>query len=280
MVSVVVRQTLVQVETPDEMRGRVSAVNAIFISASNQLGEFRAGATAACWGRSARWWSAAWARLLVVALWMKIFPASSDATGPSTNRQSLDQAFSSLFLPLRSRGGLIRACVRAGAMADEARAHHRSVRRGGVADLRAALVGRTLSQKWGQPVIVENKAGASGKSAWREGASAARTATRWCWLPPATAVNPSCSRILPYDTDQGLAPVTELANVPNVLVVNPAVPVKTFQRSSIGLGRGEPTNLTFSTPGAGSGAHSAGELLAHDAGIDIVRSALRASRRR
>ena len=50
MVSVVVRQTLVQIETPDEMRGRVSAVNAVFISTSNQLGEFRAGATAAFLG--------------------------------------------------------------------------------------------------------------------------------------------------------------------------------------------------------------------------------------
>jgi MFS family permease len=50
MVSVVIRQTLVQLETPDEMRGRVSAVNTIFIGASNQLGEFESGATAALMG--------------------------------------------------------------------------------------------------------------------------------------------------------------------------------------------------------------------------------------
>ena len=74
MVSVVVRQTLVQVETPDEMRGRVSAVNAIFISTSNQLGEFRAGATAALSGRWAPWCSAASGTLIVVALWMRLFP--------------------------------------------------------------------------------------------------------------------------------------------------------------------------------------------------------------
>ena len=47
MVSVVVRQTLVQLETPDGVRGRVSAVNSVFIGASNQLGEFESGATAA-----------------------------------------------------------------------------------------------------------------------------------------------------------------------------------------------------------------------------------------
>jgi MFS family permease len=50
MVSVVIRQTLVQLETPDEMRGRVSAVNAIFVGASNQLGEFESGSLASVMG--------------------------------------------------------------------------------------------------------------------------------------------------------------------------------------------------------------------------------------
>jgi hypothetical protein len=46
MVSGVIRQSLAQLETPDEMRGRVSAVNSLFIGASNQLGEFESGVTA------------------------------------------------------------------------------------------------------------------------------------------------------------------------------------------------------------------------------------------
>jgi len=75
MVSVVVRQTLVQVETPDEMRGRVSAVNATFISTSNQLGEFRAGGTAALMGPVGAVVLGGAGTLLVVALWMKLFPA-------------------------------------------------------------------------------------------------------------------------------------------------------------------------------------------------------------
>jgi MFS family permease len=75
MVSVVVRQTLVQVETPDEMRGRVSAVNATFISTSNQLGEFRAGGTAALMGPVGAVVLGGAGTLLVVALWMKVFPA-------------------------------------------------------------------------------------------------------------------------------------------------------------------------------------------------------------
>jgi hypothetical protein len=50
MVSVVIRMTLIQLETPDDMRGRVSAVNSLFVSASNQLGDFRAGLMAAWLG--------------------------------------------------------------------------------------------------------------------------------------------------------------------------------------------------------------------------------------
>ena len=74
MVSVVVRQTLVQVETPDAMRGRVSAVNATFISTSNQLGEFRAGATAAWLGPVGSVVLGGVGTLLVVALWIRLFP--------------------------------------------------------------------------------------------------------------------------------------------------------------------------------------------------------------
>ncbi|HET9653446.1 MAG TPA: MFS transporter [Usitatibacter sp.] len=74
MVSVVVRHTLVQLETPDDMRGRVSAVNAVFISTSNQLGEFRAGATAAFLGPLGSVVLGGVGTLIVVALWTRLFP--------------------------------------------------------------------------------------------------------------------------------------------------------------------------------------------------------------
>ena len=74
MVSVVVRQTLVQLDTPDEMRGRVSAVNAIFIGASNQLGEFESGATAALFGPVGAVVLGGAGTLVVVGLWMRLFP--------------------------------------------------------------------------------------------------------------------------------------------------------------------------------------------------------------
>lgn len=75
MVSVVIRQSLVQLETPDEMRGRVGAVNSVFIGASNQLGEFESGATAALLGPVGSVLLGGFGVLAVVALWFRLFPA-------------------------------------------------------------------------------------------------------------------------------------------------------------------------------------------------------------
>jgi MFS family permease len=75
MVSVVIRQSLVQLETPEAMRGRVSAVNSIFIGASNQLGEFESGATAAWLGPVGSVWLGGIGTLVVAALWLGLFPA-------------------------------------------------------------------------------------------------------------------------------------------------------------------------------------------------------------
>lgn len=74
MLSVVIRSSLVQLETPDAMRGRVNAVNFLFIGASNQLGEFRAGVSAAFVGLVPAIVTGGVAALAVTALWMWWFP--------------------------------------------------------------------------------------------------------------------------------------------------------------------------------------------------------------
>ena len=73
-ISVVTRQTLMQMDTPDEMRGRVSAVNSIFIGASNQLGEFESGATAALWGPVGSVVVGGLGTLVIALAWLKLFP--------------------------------------------------------------------------------------------------------------------------------------------------------------------------------------------------------------
>jgi len=74
MVSVYVRQTVVQIATPDHMRGRVSAVNAISINASNELGDARAGFTAAAIGVVPAVLAGGVAVLGITALWAALFP--------------------------------------------------------------------------------------------------------------------------------------------------------------------------------------------------------------
>jgi MFS family permease len=78
MFSVVIRQSLVQLETPDDMRGRVSAVNTVFIGASNQIGEFESGVTAAWFGPVGSVVLGGIGTLLVVAIWASRFPALRD----------------------------------------------------------------------------------------------------------------------------------------------------------------------------------------------------------
>lgn len=78
MISVVVRSTLVQLDTPDDMRGRVGAVNSVFIGASNQLGEFESGVTAALLGPVGAVLLGGIGTLVVVAVWMRLFPSLAE----------------------------------------------------------------------------------------------------------------------------------------------------------------------------------------------------------
>jgi hypothetical protein len=74
MVSMVIRETLVQISTPDAMRGRVSAVNGVFISASSELGQFESAGTAALFGTVPAALLGGVGTLLAVALWTRFFP--------------------------------------------------------------------------------------------------------------------------------------------------------------------------------------------------------------
>ena len=138
---------------------------------------------------------------------------------------------------------------------------------GGVADALPRIVGEKLAQKWGQPVVVENKVGASGNIGMAEGARAAPDGYTLVLAPTGNlTVNPTLFPKLPFDTHKDLTPVTLLAQSPNVLVVHPSVPAKNL-RELIAYAKANPDRLNFASPGDGSGAHLAGELLKIDAGI-------------
>jgi tripartite-type tricarboxylate transporter receptor subunit TctC len=141
---------------------------------------------------------------------------------------------------------------------------------GGVADLLPRLVGQKLSEKWGKPVVVENKPGASGNIGMAYVAQQPADGYTLALAPTGNlTVNPTLFRNLPFDTARDFTPVTLLANVPNVLVVHPSVPASTVQEL-VAYAKSHPGKLNFASPGAGSGAHLAGELLNLDAGIHMV----------
>jgi len=138
---------------------------------------------------------------------------------------------------------------------------------GGVADLLPRTVGQKLSDKWGQPVIVENKPGASGNIGMAEGARAAADGYTIVLAPTGNlTVNQFLFNNLPFDAARDFTPITVLATSPNVLVVHPSVPAKTF-RELVDYAKANPGKLNFASPGEGSGAHLAGELLNIEAGI-------------
>jgi MFS family permease len=74
MISVFIRQSIIQLSTPDAMRGRVNAVNSIFVGASNELGEFESGVTAEWWGTVPAVVVGGIGTIVIALLWMRVFP--------------------------------------------------------------------------------------------------------------------------------------------------------------------------------------------------------------
>jgi tripartite-type tricarboxylate transporter receptor subunit TctC len=141
---------------------------------------------------------------------------------------------------------------------------------GGPVDLLARAVGQKLNEAWGQPVIVDTRAGAAGNIGIEYVARAPADGYTLLVMPTGNAVvNPHLYAKLPYDTFRDFAPVTLLATVENALVVNPSVAAKSVPEL-VALARANPGKLTFASPGVGSQAHIAGEMLKSMAGVDMV----------
>ena len=143
---------------------------------------------------------------------------------------------------------------------------------GGPADLLARTLGQKLQESWGQPVLADNKPGAGGNLGMDLGAKAAPDGYTLLLAPTGNlTVNPHLGP-LPYDVMRDLAPVTQLASVENVLVVNPGIAANNVQEL-VALARGKPGSLSFASPGAGSQAHVAGEFLKGMTGTDLIHIA-------
>ena len=141
---------------------------------------------------------------------------------------------------------------------------------GGPTDVLGRLVAQALGEATGQSVVVENKTGAAGNIGVAQIAKAAPDGTTFGIVPAGNiAVNPALYPDLPYKASE-LAPVTMLATVENVLVVNAEkVPAKNL-KELLALATAKPGTLSYASPGAGSQAHLAGALLELDTGVQLI----------
>ncbi len=140
---------------------------------------------------------------------------------------------------------------------------------GGGADLMARLVAPKMAETLGQPVVVENKAGASGQIAAAEVARAAPDGYTLMLDALSFAVNPSLFAKLPYDPAQAFTPIAVLALFPNVMVVAPSFPAKDV-REVIAMAKAKPGTIAFASSGNGSAQHLAGELFRQKAVVDVT----------
>jgi tripartite-type tricarboxylate transporter receptor subunit TctC len=141
---------------------------------------------------------------------------------------------------------------------------------GGGTDVVARVISQKLSEWYGQQVIVENRAGATGTiGADLVAKSAPDGYTLIMGHVNSHAIAPSMFKKLPYDAVRDFATVAYVGYVPNVLVVHPSVPARSM-KELIALAKTKPGALNYASSGTGSTQHLAGEMFKQLAGVDIV----------
>jgi len=148
---------------------------------------------------------------------------------------------------------------------------------GGGPDIVARLIGQWLSDRLGQPFIVENKPGGSTNLATEEVAKAQPDGyTLLLLVPSNAAINGSLYNNLNYDFARDLTPVGGVSRETEVMVVNPSFPAKTAPEF-ISYAKANPGKINMASPGIGTGPHMAGELFKYVTGIEMTHVAYRGS---
>uniref|UniRef100_C5CMF3 LacI family transcriptional regulator n=1 Tax=Variovorax paradoxus (strain S110) TaxID=543728 RepID=C5CMF3_VARPS len=141
---------------------------------------------------------------------------------------------------------------------------------GGATDAAARLVAVKMGEHWGQPVVVDNRAGAGGNVGSDLVAKApADGYTLVMGVTGSHAINTSLYSRMPYDPVADFVAISQVAVVPNVLVVHPSVPAKNLAEL-VALAKKEPGKLNYASLGNGTAAHLGMEMLKSEAGIDIT----------
>jgi tripartite-type tricarboxylate transporter receptor subunit TctC len=140
---------------------------------------------------------------------------------------------------------------------------------GGALDVLARIMSRKLTQKWGQSVVVDNRAGAGGIIGTDIVAKAAPDGYTLLIVTTGFVTNPYLYKNLPYRTPDGFTPITILGFSPNALVAHPSLPVHTI-KELIAYAKEKPGQLNYASSGVGSGGYLSMELLKKMAAISIT----------
>ena len=140
---------------------------------------------------------------------------------------------------------------------------------GGTVDFFARVVSTKLSESLGQPVLVENRAGAGGNIAVEAVAKSAPDGYTLLMGSEIVAINTSLYSRLSYDPLKDLAPITLVGTVPNILIVNPALPANSV-KELIALAAKSPGKISFASTGQGTSSHLSSELFKLMAHVDIT----------
>ena len=136
-------------------------------------------------------------------------------------------------------------------------------------DILARALGNELSQKWGQPVVVDNKTGASGNIGTGLAARAAPDGNTLLMIAKVFVVNPSVFKTVPYDPITSFAPIIKLATGSIVLAVHPSIPADTA-KGFIEYAKARPGRINYGSPGFATPHHLAMELFKHATQTNLV----------
>ncbi len=141
---------------------------------------------------------------------------------------------------------------------------------GGTSDILGRTVGARLSERLGQPVVIENKAGAGGVVGAQQVAKAAPDGSTLLLATIAShGIIPALQKPPPYDPVRDFTPITVVAGTPNVLLVNKDLPVRTLEEF-LALARSKPGAMNFGSTSQGGSPHMSGELLKVMAKVDML----------
>ena len=140
---------------------------------------------------------------------------------------------------------------------------------GGPSDVTARTISQKLTEKWGQPVIVDIRPGAGGNIATEIAAKAPPDGYTLLIPAFAHAVNPLLYSKLPFDAVKDFAPILLLASIANLLVVHPSIPAHSV-KELIAFAKARPNQLVYGSAGSGTASHFAGELLNMMGGIKVT----------